>query len=109
MKFAIVAILLLAGLAGAPAMGLLAVTAAASTPVTTGPCDPDDPDCTPATSTTEFAPGGSVSPRVQGALRTAADLVGALPALAFAAMHWSSQDLGCSPSRPCYASSRPPS
>jgi hypothetical protein len=77
MKLALAAILLLTGLAGAPAMGLLAVTAAAITSVTAESCAPDDPDCTPDAGAAELSTGRSVSPRVQAALRTAADLLGA--------------------------------
>jgi len=75
MKILLAAGLLLASLAGGPAMGVLAVMAAASTPTAT-PCPPDDPDCTPEPGSTLPAPGGPVSPRVSSALRTAADLVG---------------------------------
>ena len=76
MKLALAAALVLATLAGAPAMGLLALTAAATTSMSAESCTPDDPECTPTPGGAVLPPGGPVSPRVQIALRTAADLVG---------------------------------
>lgn len=76
MKLALAAVLVLAGLAGAPAMGILALTAAATTSMSAESCAPDDPGCTPTPGGAFLPPGGPVSPRVQIALRTAADLVG---------------------------------
>ena len=77
MKLALAAGLLLASLAGAPAMGILAVTAVATAPATAESCAPDDPECIPTPGNLVLPPGGTVPPRLHGALRTATDLVGA--------------------------------